>query len=96
MAETHTHSLGLSDKQRVIEEEEVSVLGLQARLQLCLGVTQEQASRAFSQEGLDQGAGLWADWYQAAFPGGQRQGEHQYDIYGMEGTTLLDIERVKK
>lgn len=33
--------LGLGDEQRVGEEEEVSVLRLQASLQLCLGVTQE-------------------------------------------------------
>lgn len=69
------NSLGLGDEQRVGEEEEMSLLGLQARLQLCLGVTQEEATRTLGQEGLDQGTGLWADGCQAAFSVGHKQDE---------------------
>lgn len=69
------NSLGLGDEQCVGEEEEMSVLGLQARLQLRLGVTQEEATRTLGQEGLDQGTGLWADWHQAAFSVGQKRDE---------------------
>lgn len=48
-------SLGLGDEQRVGEEEEMSLLGLQARLQLGLGVSQEETAGILGQEGLDQG-----------------------------------------
>lgn len=48
--------LGLGDQEGVVEEEEVPVLGLQARLQLHLGVTQEQTGRALGEEGLDERA----------------------------------------
>lgn len=65
--------LGFGDQQCVVEKEEVSLLSLQAGLQLCLGVAQKQASRAFSQEGLDEWTGLWADRYQAGF-----SVKHQY------------------
>lgn len=64
----HGNLLGLGDQEGVIKEEEVSVLGLQACLQLHLGVTQEQTGWALGEEGLDQRARLWADWCQAAFP----------------------------
>lgn len=69
-----THSLCLGDQQRVAEEEEVSVLRLQARLQLRLRVTQEEAAWTLGQEGLHQGTGLRLDWREAAFPGGARGG----------------------
>lgn len=69
------NSLGLGDEQRVGEEEEMPLLGLQARLQLRLGVAQEEATRTLGQEGLDQGTGLWADWRQAAFSVGQKRDE---------------------
>lgn len=49
------NSLGLGDEQRVGEEEEMSLLGLQARLQLGLGVTQEETAGILGQEGLDEG-----------------------------------------
>lgn len=48
----------------------MSLLRLQARLQLRLGVAQEQAARTLGQEGLDEGTRLGADWRQAAFPEG--------------------------
>lgn len=66
-------SLGLGDEESVAEEEEVSLLGLQASLELGLGVTQEDAARTLGQEGLDQGAGLRADRDQAALPVGQEE-----------------------
>lgn len=69
-------SLGLGDEESVAEEEEVSLLGLQARLQLGLGVAQEVAAGTLGQEGLDQGTGLWADRDQAALPVGPRGGGH--------------------
>lgn len=65
--------LGLGDEQRVRENEEMSLLRLQARLQLRLGVAQEQAAWTLGQETLDQGTGLRADWRQAAFPEGRTQ-----------------------
>lgn len=70
---TEGNSLGLGDEQCVGEQEEVSVLGLQACLQLCLSMAQELTAWTLSQEGLDKGTGLGADWCQAAFPGGQNQ-----------------------
>lgn len=48
-------SLGLGHQEGVIKEEEVSLLGLQACLQLCLGVTQEKTGWTLGKEGLDQG-----------------------------------------
>lgn len=69
--------LGLGDEQCVSEEEEVSLLGLKACLQLRLGVTQEHTAWTLSQEGLDKGTRLWADWRQAAFPWGQNQDKHR-------------------
>lgn len=54
----------------------MSLLGLQAGLQLGLGVTQEEASGTLGQEGLDQGTGLRADRDQAALPVGQEEGSH--------------------
>lgn len=53
----------------------MSLLGLQARLQLRLGVNQEEATGTLGQEGLDEGTGLWADWRQAAFSAKQKQDE---------------------
>lgn len=70
--------LGLGDEQRVRENEEMSLLRLQARLQLRLGVAQEQAAWTLGQETLDQGTGLRADWRQAAFPGGKNTKEHTH------------------
>lgn len=52
----------------------MSLLGLQAGLQLGLSVTQEEAAGTLGQEGLDQGTGLWADRDQAALPAGQEEG----------------------
>lgn len=46
--------LGLGDQEGVIKEEEVSLLGLQACLQLCLGVIQEQTGWTLGEEGLDE------------------------------------------
>lgn len=46
--------LGLSDEQCVREEKEMSFLGLEAGLQLRLGVTQKQTAWTLSQEGLDK------------------------------------------
>lgn len=48
------HSLGLGDQEGVIKEEEVSLLGLQACLQLRLGVTQEKTGWTLGEEGLDE------------------------------------------
>lgn len=73
--QTDFDSLGLGDEKRVAEEEEVSLLGLQASLQLGAGVTQEEAAGTLGQEGLDQGTGLGADRDQAALPVGQEEGE---------------------
>lgn len=68
------NSLGLGDEKSVAEEEEMSLLGLQASLQLGLGVTQEEAAGTLGQEGLDQGTRLRADRDQAALPVGQDEG----------------------
>lgn len=67
------HSLGLGDEECVGEEEEVSLLALQARLQLRLGMTQKLTAWTFDQEGLDEGARLRDDWSHAAFPRTQKQ-----------------------
>lgn len=73
-------SLGLGDEQRVGEEEEMSLLGLQARLQLGLGVTQEETAGILGQEGLDEGTWLRADGCQAALPAGQEQGQDATEL----------------
>lgn len=46
--------LGLGDQEGVIKEEEVSLLGLQACLQLGRGVTQEKTGWTLGEEGLDE------------------------------------------
>lgn len=48
------HLLGLGHQEGVIKEEEVSLLGLQARLQLCMGVAQEKTGWTLGEEGLDE------------------------------------------
>ena len=47
----------------------MSVLGLQPRLQLGLGVLQEDPAGTAQQQALDQGAGLWTHGAQEAVPG---------------------------
>lgn len=58
LSDTQTYNpqdlLGLGDQEGVIKEEEVSLLGLQACLQLCLGVIQEQTGWTLGEEGLDE------------------------------------------
>lgn len=46
--------LGLGHQEGVIKEEEVSLLGLQARLQLRMGVAQEKTGWTLGEEGLDE------------------------------------------
>lgn len=58
--------LGLGNNQKVCEEEEVSLLGLQARLQLHVAIQDEGPVVAY--ERLHKGPCLWADGGQATFP----------------------------
>lgn len=60
------YSLGLGNNQKVCEEEEVSLLGLQACLQLHVAIKEE--SPVVTHEGLHKGTCLWADGGEAAFP----------------------------
>lgn len=58
--------LGLGNNQKVCEEEKVSLLGLQTRLQLHVAIQDECPVVAY--ERLHKGPCLWADGGQATFP----------------------------
>lgn len=60
------YSLGLGNNQKVCEEEKVSLLGLQARLQLHVAVEEERP--VVAHERLHKGTCLGADRGEAAFP----------------------------
>lgn len=65
-APEESYSLGLGNNQKVCEEEKVSLLGLQTRLQLHVAVQDERS--VVAHERLHKGACLWADGGEAAFP----------------------------
>lgn len=60
------YSLGLGNNQKVCEEEKVSLLGLQTRLQLHVAIQDERS--VVAHERLHKGTCLWADGGEAAFP----------------------------
>lgn len=66
------YSLGLGNNQKVCEEEEVSLLGLQACLQLHVAIKEERP--VVAHEGLHKGTCLWADGGEAAFPANGNRG----------------------
>lgn len=66
------YSLGLGNNQKVCEEEEVSLLGLQTCLQLHVAIQDERS--VVAHEGLHKGACLWADGGEAAFPAKENKG----------------------
>jgi len=66
------YSLGLGNNQKVCEEEKVSLLGLQTRLQLHVAIQDERS--VVAHERLHKGTCLRADGGEAAFPAKRNKG----------------------
>lgn len=67
------YSLGLGNNQKVCEEEKMSLLGLQTRLQLHVAIQDERS--VVAHERLHKGTCLWADGGEAAFPAKGNKGD---------------------